>query len=113
MGFFNDLITNIQCSNCNSLYEIRIQYKFGATRQLEYRLGDKIIWGYNEIGKPDMSKVKALGITDNDECPICHHKNQNEYFDIYLEKDVITKFDKMQDAKDFFMTEGCYKVLVE
>lgn len=113
MGFFNDLVTDIQCSNCNNFYQARIQYKFGATRQLEYRLGDKIIWGYNEVGKPDISKVKVYGILGNDDCPICHKRNQNEEFDIYLEKDVITKVDKMQDAKDFLIAEGCYKVLSE
>lgn len=113
MGFFNELITKVECSNCNKFYEVRIQFKFGATRQLEYRVGDKIIWGFNEVGKSDIVKVKVYGTLGDEECPICHNSNQNNEFDIYLEKDIITGIKKMQNIEDFFLNEGHYKVLIE
>ena len=113
MGFFNELITKIECSNCHNFYEARIQFKFGATRQLEYRLGDEVIWGFNEIGIPEVTKVKVYGILGDEECPICHNKNQNTEFDIYLAKDVITEITKMEELKDFFLNDGHYKVLAE
>ena len=116
MGFFNELITKMDCSNCNKSYEFRIQFKYGATRQLEYRLGDKIIWGYNEVGEPNASNVKVYGISSKQECPFCHHMEQNEQFnefDIYLKDDVITHFDTMQDLKDYFSGEGTHKLLSE
>jgi hypothetical protein len=71
MGFFNELIVSVQCSDCNNVYETRIQFKFGATRQLEYKIGNKVIWGFNEIGKPDLTKVKVYGVLGDDVCPIC------------------------------------------
>jgi len=113
MGFFNELIVSVQCSNCNHFYEARIQFKFGATRQLEYKIGDKIIWGFNEIGKSEMTEVKVYGVLDDDACPICNNKNKNDEFDIYLEKDIITEITKMENFKDFFLNDGHYNVLAE
>ena len=113
MGFFNELITNVPCSNCNNLYETRIQFKFGATRQLEYRMGDKIIWGFNDVGIPNIGKVKIYGVLGDVECPICHNKNNNDEFDIFLDKDVITGIDQMQDINNFLKNDGHYKILAE
>lgn len=111
MGFFNVLVTNCQCNNCGNVYDARIQFKFGATRQLEYKIGNRLCWGYNEVGEPGLAAVKVYGILENDECSICHSKGQNEEFDIYLEDDVIVRIDKMESAEDFFQNEGCYKII--
>lgn len=57
MGFFNTLITETTCPNCGAKSEIRIQYKYGNTRQLHYSMGDGITWGGNDIGNPALTKV--------------------------------------------------------
>jgi len=111
MGFFNELITTIHCPNCNNNYEARIQFKFGATRQLEYRIGDKIEWGYNEIGTPGIPRVKVFGIFGHGKCPACN-ADWDEEFDIYLEADVITGITRMIDIRDYLAdNEGCYHIL--
>jgi Immunity protein 44 len=96
-----------------SLDELRGIGVFGATRQLQYKIGDKIMWGFNEIGKPDLTKVKVYGVLGDDLCPICNNKNQNEEFDIYIEKDIITAINKIENSKEFFLNDGHYKIITE
>jgi len=113
MGFFNELISKVQCSNCKTFYEARIQFKFGATRQLEYKIGDKIIWGFNEVGKPGITKAKVYGILGDEECPICHNKNEHDEFDIFVEKDTVIEFSEMASLSDYNVNEGSYRILIE
>jgi hypothetical protein len=111
MGFFNELITNVECSNCGNSCEARIQFKFGDTSQLEYKIGDKLAWGGNDVGRPNIKKVKVYGTLPDNECPICHYSNDE--FDIYLEMDVLVKVCKMKDIREYLGTETGYKTLVE
>jgi hypothetical protein len=111
MGFFNTLITDVKCSTCNNIYEGKVQFKYGNTLQLLYKLGDKLTWGANDIGIPGSPKVKVYGILENDICPICHQINLNEEFDVIVENDIIISITNMENAKDYFPTEGCYKLL--
>ena len=59
MSAFNTLIAEISCPNCDLKHEARIQFKFGNTWQLKYKFGDTITWGGNDIGNPNLNKVKA------------------------------------------------------
>ncbi|MBD2769650.1 hypothetical protein IC235_17305 [Hymenobacter sp. BT664] len=117
MGFFNALNVPIQCLHCGQEYAGRIQFKFGATRQLEYQLGDTLAWGYNEEGKPHLPRVKVHGILENDECPKCgvvlEQQKDGEY-DILVENDVLKSYSLMITYADYsadLATEGCYAIL--
>lgn len=117
MGLFNVLNVPIQCPQCGHEFEGRIQFKFGATRQLEYRLGDKLAWGYNEEGKPNLPSVKVYGILEEDECPKCgvaFEYQKDDEFDILVENDVLKAFSSMADYGDYLLdpeAEGGYAVL--
>jgi hypothetical protein len=111
MGAYNVLITDVQCSNCKNFYEGKIQFKYGDTWQLQYRIGDKIKWGGNDTGVPNVEKIKAYGILETDRCPICNQLNAQCEFDIYIEKDVIIQVGNMRDISDYFTNEGNYQVL--
>lgn len=106
MGSFNTLISEVQCPNCNNVYEGRIQFKYGDTWQFIYKLGDKITWGGNDIGIPGSTKVKAYGTLENDTCSICHQNNFNNEFDIYIENDIIMTTQKMRNINDYFSSDG-------
>jgi hypothetical protein len=102
MGAFNTLVTDVQCSNCNNTYKGNIQFKYGDTWQFEYKLGDKLKWGGNDIGISGSPKVKVYGILHNDTCPICHQINLNEEFDIYVENDIITSITRWEIMRIIF-----------
>ena len=109
MGAFNELIENVQCPNCRIFYEGKIQFKYGDTWQLEYRIGDKLKWGGNDIGKAAITKVRVYGILESDKCPACGKKNSNYEFDIFVENGVLTGVAIMEDY-DYWDDEN-YKVL--
>ena len=117
MGLFNVLNVAVRCPHCGQAYEARVQFNFGATRQLEYRLGDTLAWGYNEIGVPHLPRVKAYGMIENSECPKCgvtlETYKENE-FDVFIENDVLMSVAPMAAYEDYLVdpkAEGDYKVL--
>jgi hypothetical protein len=67
MGLFNTLITEINCPNCGRKSQARIQFKFRNTGLLEYKIGDTIAWGGNEIGRPNIPRVKLYGVIESEE----------------------------------------------
>jgi hypothetical protein len=104
MGAYNILITVIQCQNCHLFYKAGIQFKFGDTWQFEYKVGDKIAWGRNDIGKPGLPKVKAYGVAVSAACPYCGYCNEEEY-DVNMEKDVIKNVTPLSNLLDYNYNE--------
>jgi len=80
------------------------------TRQLEYKVGDTIIWGVNEIGNPGIRKVKAYGIIENEDCQYCKAKLHEDY-DVFIEKDVIINISPIRDISEYLEGHGEYVVL--
>lgn len=111
MGAYNSLIVTVNCPDCGNTYEAQIQFKYGDTWQLQYRLGDKLTWGGNDIGVPDWPLVKANGILETDICPICNQVNLEDEFDIYIEHDVLKDLRKMENIEDYILTDGNYKLI--
>ena len=83
MSAFNTLIAPVECPSCRKVNDFEIQFKFGDTWQHQYRLGDRIKWGGNNIGKPNCAQVivEAIG----GPCPECG--TDNVEFDIVLNDD--------------------------
>ena len=90
MGSFNILITEIICPNCGVSSPIRIQFKYGNTWQLQYKSGDTITWGGNDIGKPELTNVKAYGIAESTRCLSCNEDKIPEDYDVFIKDNVIT-----------------------
>lgn len=47
--------------------EIVIQFKYGSTWQHEYRIGDELLWGGNNIGVQNVKHVVVDGTPEKDE----------------------------------------------
>ncbi|AYL98195.1 hypothetical protein [Mucilaginibacter celer] len=114
MGAFNILKTEIPCINCNKLFPVEIQFKFGFKRQLKYQLYEKIIRtdgedkGKGDIGAPNLPAVNVYGIAENAVCPYCSFFNPEE-FDIRVEYDVLKKVNVMKDYQRYLSgNEGNY-----
>lgn len=114
MSAFNILTAELQCYNCKVFYNSRIQFKFGDTWQIEYKIGDKIKWGGNDIGRPGLKEVKVYGILESNNCPSCNYEIlQNEY-DIFIENDIIKKVELLSDINDYLIDEeGNYRIYKE
>jgi len=111
MSSFNILIAEIRCPDCSKDHEARIQFKFGNTWQLKYRIGDTIKWGGNDIGSPDLKKVKVYGIIESTTCPFCNRDNIAEEYDIFIKENVIINVSAIESIKDYLDGNGEYVVL--
>lgn len=108
MSSFNILIAEIACPNCGEKSQARIQFKFGNTWQLEYRIRDTITWGGNDIGDPILSKAKVYGIIESSVCPFCNKSGILEEYDIFIEDNVIINFNPIENIRDYLQGNGEY-----
>jgi hypothetical protein len=103
----------MECNNCKTSYSVSIQFKFGDTWQHEYKLGDYVQWGGNDIGKPNSRLVKVYGIAETNSCPKCGEKFDEE-FDIIVENDKLTVLNHLVDINDYKSDlDGNYEILIE
>lgn len=101
MSSYNILITESVCTNCGVKSPVRIQFKFGNTWQLQYRIGDTISWGGNDIGSPNLTDVKAYGIAESTVCPSCNEDRIPEEYDVFIKNNVITGIAPMENIDDY------------
>jgi hypothetical protein len=85
MSAFNILQAEAACPTCGCRGRFEIQFKYGDTWQYEYRIGDRLCWGGNDIGKPGLSEVQVQGV--GGPCPNCGAEGQP--FALMVKKDEI------------------------
>jgi hypothetical protein len=111
MSSFNTLITDIACPSCRKICEVQIQFKFGNTWQLKYKVGDVITWGGNDIGSPDYDQVKVYGIIESSTCPFCLERVIPEEYDILVINNKIIRVSPLSEIQDYLNGNGEYVIL--
>lgn len=106
MSAYNTLFLKSLCRNCHEEVQIKIQFKFGDTWDYKYCIHDKIRWGGNDIGKPNLKKVVLDGVAEP--CENC--KETVDYL-IFIERDIIESIEENKGQYDFNLSEGYYLVL--
>lgn len=106
MGSFNTLITELTCPDCGQQSQARIQFKFGNNWQFEYRTGETITWGGNDMGDPNHKKVKLYGIIELTHCPYCNKNSIPEEYDIFVADNVIVGFSPIESIEDYLDGNG-------
>lgn len=106
MGAFNVLQVRTRCPLCKEQVELRLQFKYGDTWQLEYELGDQLRWGGNDIGKPDANRVVLDAPAEP--CPNCGFGAD---FEIFVENGKIEKFQPASHEYDFAAHHESFIVL--
>jgi hypothetical protein len=86
MGAFNTLVAETTCPSCGKKAIFEIQFKFGDTWQYHYTIGEKLRWGGNDKGFPNLPNAKIEGV--GGPCPYC--KEDCMDFDISLKYDEIS-----------------------
>ena len=89
MGAYNTVVlpNDEQCPRCGSVIRRRVQFKYGDTRQHDYVVGDRLLWGGDDVGIP-ATLVKVLGYPED--CPVCGY-DLGGVFDIIIHGDFIEK----------------------
>lgn len=71
VGVFNSITTNNNCPHCGVVVEREGHFRFGYTRQLTYRVGERLRWTgtRSDVGSPQRGAVIAYGYLGP--CPNC------------------------------------------
>jgi hypothetical protein len=107
MGAYNTVKIRWQEPGTANEYDLTVQFKYGEVWQHEYRIGDSLKWGANEVGSPEAKKVVAEGVLEGDKLS----PTMPEDFEIYIVDNVIQRVIPSTHQYDFPRTEEDYVVL--
>jgi hypothetical protein len=93
-----------KCPSCGTQHYSGVQFKYGSRNLLVYNIGDKLIWGANDIGKRDADAVVVDGEFDG-RCSSCGY---NGFWPIYvfILGDTIVACTNADNRYSFVGTEG-------
>ena len=58
---FNTVYIQVNCISCGEAIKLGIQFRYGEVLQHNYRLNDRLSWGYNNVGQSHLGTVLADG----------------------------------------------------
>lgn len=72
MSVYNTLVTKATCPCCGECHPVLADFRFGLRDQLEYRLGDRLIWEGRGVRTPSERPTNGnFSGEANTECPGC------------------------------------------
>jgi hypothetical protein len=107
MALYSTIETNFQCSSCDWIGPVEVQFKYGNLWDHTYTIGSPIVWGRTQIGDPAEHRVSAQGLVV---CPGC---STETCFDILIEGGVIKSVTPDSGEYDYHHGEGHYVILKE
>lgn len=98
MGAFNTVRGITDCPSCGCSVEVAAQFKYGDTWQYEYRMGDRLQWDGNQIGRPGARR--AIVDAEAEGCPCCGYQD-GWSLHLIVEEDVLTALTPASEKYDF------------
>ena len=93
MGAFNTVGSELICPICGRVSFMEVQFKYGNTWQYEYRLGERLRWGGNDIGEPGVKRVWVESIAGL--CAFCNYDGID--CEVLIENDILVKVRNLPD----------------
>jgi hypothetical protein len=109
MSAYNTVIIDLGCKCCGSVSTRTVQFKFGNARQLEYRVGDVLAWGGNDIGVAGQLSVVVDGVVEGS-CRSCGLDKEWSVY-VQLERDRIVRVVSATGEHDFVAARNHFIVL--
>jgi len=97
------------CPRCRAKVLIGVQFKFGATWQYRYVVGDVLRWGGNDVGTKGRMRVVADGAADS-ACPACGYAGEWDFY-VFIERDCIVRVTEADGTYDFVRAGSTYMEL--
>lgn len=95
------------CTRCNSHIRRRIQFKYGSTRQNSYKLGDRLLWGANDVGEPNRHLVVVDGA--GEDCQVCGYAPHIKDYEVLVRDDVV---ESVKPSSGLFPFDGVITFVV-
>ena len=106
MDVYNTLIVNSKCFNCKQETQIKIQFRYGDTWDYEYKIGERMRWDGNNVGKEDVRKVVLDGVAEP-----CKKCNIAVDYLIFIINNEIKSFEKNNGQYNFYSTDDYYLII--
>lgn len=107
MGAYNVVAeVSSTCPRCREMSTIGVQFKYGATWQYRYSLGELLCWGRNDVGTPGRERVVADGEADS-ACPACGYDEDWSFY-VFIERDRIIEVTAADGTYDFVRAGDSY-----
>ncbi|MBK8013951.1 MAG: hypothetical protein IPK13_21710 [Deltaproteobacteria bacterium] len=90
---------SVTCPQCQAKVSVGVQFKFGATWQYRYVVGDLLRWGGNDVGTPGRARVVSDGAADSP-CPACGYAGDWDFY-VFIEHDRIVGVSEADGTYDF------------
>ena len=107
MGAYNTVTFNWNDPTTNEVRSLRAQFKYGDTWQDEYRVGDVLKWGGNDIGDRTAKRVVVDAVLD-DSTPPVHVPTD---FEVHILNGAIEKVVPASGQFDFVAAQTHFIVL--
>jgi len=106
LGAFNTLHLEAPCPNCRRVVALAVQFKYGDCWQHEYKLGDTLRWGGNDVGRPGASRVVVSGASES--CPLCGSDGE---FYVFVFEGRLASVEPASGLYDFVRSHETFLVL--
>lgn len=94
------------CPQCQAKVSVGVQFRYGATWQYCYVVGDVLRWGRNDVGTPGRVRVIADGAADSP-CPACGYAGDWNFY-VFIEHDRIIQVTEADGTYDFVRAGSSY-----
>ncbi len=106
MSAYNTVTYPWKDPNSGKMYDLQIQFKYGEIWQHEYKVGDLLKWGDNDIGDRSADKVFVEGVLEGEKLTDTMPKN----FEIYIGCNKIECILPSSNKYNFLETDNDYIV---
>jgi hypothetical protein len=107
MSAYNTIIFPWKDPESNKSYDLLIQFKYGEVWQHEYKVGDLLKWGANDVGDHSAKKVVVEGVLEGEKLT----DKMPEDFEIYIVNNKIENVLPSTHNYDFSKTDNDYLIL--
>ena len=109
MGAFNTVVVPWQLRPSDQELELRVQFKYGDVWQHEYRIGDELRWGGNDVGLRGAKRVVVDGVVEHPH----PRRGVPEDFEVHIVNNRIKEVRPASGAYNFVGLKQAYIVLEE
>jgi hypothetical protein len=110
MGAYNEVRAALKCPSCGRLVEVDAQFKYGSVVHHSYAIGERLVWGANDIGRPGSRLVVADG--EAGPCPMCSYDGDWPVY-VFVKDDIVERVDVASGAHDFAAANATFLILDE
>lgn len=107
MGAYNTLTIEWNDDNSEQIHVLLLQFKYGEVWQYNYKIGDSLRWGEQNLGDKEAKEVLVEAIAENVDIPI----GLVEEFEIFIRNNIILSAIPLKDKKKYFNIGSNYIVL--